>query len=61
MIVMLKYDKILVSNIQYLTRGVDLRGGIRRGVVYHSSALRSSVREVEAMDVAVEVGVWVRV
>ena len=42
-------------------RGVDLRGGVRRGVVFHSSALRFSVREVEAMDVAVEVSVWVRV
>ncbi len=42
-------------------RGVDLRGDVSRGVVFHLSALRSSVREVEAMDIAVEVSVWVRV
>ena len=42
-------------------RGVDLRGGVSRRVVSHPSALRSSVREVEAMDVAVEVSVWVGV
>ncbi len=42
-------------------RGVDLRGGVSRGVMFHPGALRSSVPEVEAMDVAVEVCVWVRV
>ena len=31
------------------------------GVVFHLGAKRSSVRKVEAMDVAIEVRVWVRV
>ena len=42
-------------------RGVDLRSGVIRGVVFHLSALRSRVREVEAMDIAVKVSVWVGV
>ncbi len=42
-------------------RGVDLRAGVGRGVVFHLGALRSSVRKVETMDIAVKVRVGVRV
>jgi hypothetical protein len=42
-------------------RGVDLRLGVRRGAVFHLGALRSGVREVEAMNVAVIVSVGIRV
>ena len=42
-------------------RGVDLRAGVGRGVVFHLGALRSSVRKVETMDIAVKVSVGVRV
>ena len=42
-------------------RGVDLRAVVGSGVVFHLGALRSRVRKVEAMNVAIKVSVWVRV
>ncbi len=40
-------------------RGLDLRAVVGSGVMLHLGALRSGVRKVEAMDMAIEVSVWV--
>ena len=42
-------------------RGLDLRAVVGSGVMFHLGALRSGVRKFEAMDMAIEVSVWVRV
>ncbi len=41
--------------------GLNLRAVVGSGVVFHLGALRSGARKVEAMDMAIEVSVWVRV